>query len=319
MTTSARLPIYLMIGQAVLFSAETAIIHQIGAQVGTFQIAFLRGTAGVVLAIAICREAGTAALRTDQLALQLLRGLVSLLYLWVMIFSFSHLPFSDATAISYTQVIYITIFSVLILRESVSWSSWAAVGIGIFGALLIAQPAGSGSGMIYLVVLLGTGLNGLAFVLNRYLQRKDSAASTMLYTNIVMALGNLPALVSAQLPAIDLVPWCIGLALCGPVGMYLGIVALKRASAVSLGPYTLLRLVIGIVGSIILFQELPNALSACGALLIMVACIWSSCNEGGLEPIRKLLFPARHAPYRLGRLMRPQSNEERVGFRSVTP
>ena len=58
-----------------------------------------------------------------------------------MIYSFSRLPFADATAISYTQAGYIVAFSVLILGETVAWQRWAAAAIGIAGALLIAKPA----------------------------------------------------------------------------------------------------------------------------------------------------------------------------------
>jgi drug/metabolite transporter (DMT)-like permease len=316
MTTSKRLAIYLMFAQAVLFAAETAVVHQIGAKVDIALLAFLRGAAGVALAVVICGGAGAAALRTDQLWLQLLRGIVSLLYLWVMLFSFSRLPFSDATAISYTQAIYIMLFSVLILKESVRWSLWLTAGVGISGALLIAQPAGTGYSVIYLFALVGTSLNGLAFVLNRYLQRKDSAASTMLYTNIVMAVGNLPGLLWAELPTAGALPWCIGLVLFGPLGMYVGIVALKQASAASLAPYTLLRLVIGMIGGVIFFEEMPTRLSACGALLILGSCVRIS-SESGAQPFWRLRLLPLSVLRRFTHLLRPQSKTERPALRSA--
>src|SRR4051812_22379936 len=131
-----RLAIRLMICQAALFAAETAIIHHVGSDVPVMQIALIRGAAGIVVACVVARAIGLGVLRTRRPALQLMRGGVSLLYLWVMIYSFSHLPFADATAISYTQAAYIMAFSVLILGERVAWSGWAAVLLGIGGALL---------------------------------------------------------------------------------------------------------------------------------------------------------------------------------------
>jgi drug/metabolite transporter (DMT)-like permease len=274
--TSERLAIQLMIAQGVLFAAETAIIHHIGSRASVMQLALIRGTAGLVLAVALARNLGFAVMRTNQLPLQLLRGGVALLYLWVMIYSFSHLPFADATAISYTQAAYIAVFSVLILSEPVTRLRWAAAAVGIVGALFIAKPAFAGWNSAYLVALFGTSLNGLGFVLNRYLQREDTEATTMFYTNLVPVLANLPVLTMVALPDPETFLWIPGLLFFGPIGMYLGIVAVKHANASLLGPYTYLRLIIGVLGGVVIFRELPDIFSAFGAVLILAGCMLSS-------------------------------------------
>lgn len=216
---SERLAIQLMILQAVMFAAETVIIHQIGSQASVMQLALVRGIGGLLLAFIFARSVGLAVMRTHQLGLQLLRGTVSLLYLWVMIYSFGRLPFADATAISYTQAAYIAVFSVLILGEAVNPSRWAAAGLGIFGALLIAKPAFTGWNGAYVVAVLGTSLNGLSFVLNRYLQREDSEATTMFYSSLVPVLGNAPVLFFAELPQLETLSWISVLLVVGPVGV----------------------------------------------------------------------------------------------------
>jgi drug/metabolite transporter (DMT)-like permease len=266
----------LMIAQSALFAAETALVHHLGPHASIMQLAFVRAAAGVALALALGWRAGVVVLRTRQLPLQLLRGTVAAAYLWVMIYSFGHLPFADAMAISYTQAAYIAAFSVLILGETVSATRWGAAAIGIVGALLIAKPSFSGWNAAYLVALLGTGLNGLSFVLNRYLQREDSEATTMFYTNAVPALVYAPGLVLAGFPSAQILAWLPALMLLGPLGVYAGIVAVKYASAAMLGPYTLLRLVVGILGGILVFHERPDLLSAVGAGTILVSCMISS-------------------------------------------
>ena len=163
-----------MIGQAILFAIETAMIHHIGLRGSAMQLALLRSGAGVTLVAFLSETTGWSVMKTDQLPLQLLRGLVSALYLWVLIYSFAHMPFADATAISYTQAAYIVLaFSALILNERVTTLRWIATAIGIVGALLIIKPAFLDRNVVYLVVLLGTSLNGLACVLNKYLQRPE--------------------------------------------------------------------------------------------------------------------------------------------------
>jgi drug/metabolite transporter (DMT)-like permease len=270
-----RLAVGLMIGQAILFAVETAMIHHIGSRGSAMQLALLRSGAGVTLVGVIAWKTGWSVMKTSQLPLQLLRGFVSVLYLWVLMYSFAHMPFADATAISYTQAAYIAVFSVVILNERVTTLRWIATAIGIVGALLIVKPAFLDRPIVYLVALLGTSFNGLAFVLNRYLQRPggDSELTTMFYVNALGALCNLPVLATTTLPEPEVWPWLSGVLIFGPIGMYLGMVAVRHASASTLGPYTLLRLVIAIIGGIVLFRETPDLVSWLGVAAILSSCL----------------------------------------------
>jgi drug/metabolite transporter (DMT)-like permease len=309
MMNAQSLAIRLMMLQAAMFAVETAAIHSFGSGCSVMQLALIRGAAGVVLACALARGIGTGLIWTRQLPLQLLRGLVSVLYLWVMIYSFSHLPFADATAISYTQVAFIAVFSVLILGEHVSSFSWTAAAIGVAGALLISKPAFAGWSLAYVVALLGTGLNGLAFVLNRYLQRKDSEVTTMFYTNMVLVLCNAPALTTAFPPASDYCIWLYLAILLGPIGMYVGIVAVRHANAATLGPYTLIRLVISVFIGIAIYHELPDMFSVSGTLLILASCLISALWSLPKQWMR-VLRPA--AIQRLSGSERPHSSSRRL-------
>ena len=270
-----RMAVGLMTGQAILFAVETAMIHHIGPRGSAMQLALLRGCGGVILVGFLAWNSGWSVLKTKQLPLQLLRGFVSVLYLWVLIYSFAHMPFADATAISYTQAAYIAVFSALILNERVTILRWIATAIGIAGALLIVKPALGDRNIIYLAVLLGTSLNGLAFVLNKYLQRPggDSELTTMFYVNVIAVLFNLPVLAVSTVPEPEVWPWLSGVLIFGPIGMYLGIVAVRHASASSLGPYTLLRLVIAVIGGIVLFREIPDLVSCLGVAAILSSCL----------------------------------------------
>ena len=270
-----RLAVGLMIGQAILFAVETAMIHHIGPRGSAMQLALLRGGAGVTLVGVIAWNTGWSVMKTSQLPLQLLRGFVSVLYLWVLMYSFAHMPFADATAIAYTQAAYIAVFSALILNERVTTFRWIATAIGTVGALLIVKPAFLDRNIVYLVALLGTSFNGLAFVLNKYLQRPggDSELTTMFYVNAIAVVCNLPVLAMTTLPDPEVWPWLSGVLIFGPVGMYVGMVAVRHASASSLGPYTLLRLVIAIVGGIVLFREVPDLLSWLGVAAILSSCL----------------------------------------------
>src|SRR5262249_2613875 len=153
---SQRLAVGLMFGQAILFAVETGMVHHIGSRGSVMQLALLRSGGGLMLVGLLAWKTGWSVLKTSQLPLQLLRGFVSVLCLWVSMSSFARLPFADATAISYTQAAYIAAFSALILNERVTALRWLATAIGIVGALLIVKPAFLDRNIIYLIALLGT-------------------------------------------------------------------------------------------------------------------------------------------------------------------
>jgi drug/metabolite transporter (DMT)-like permease len=273
-----RLAVGLMIGQAILFAVETAMVHRIGPRGSAMQLALLRGGAGVTLVGVIAWNTGWSVMKTSQLPLQLLRGFVSVVYLWVLMYSFAHMPFADATAIAYTQAAYIAVFSALILNERVTALRWIATAIGTAGALLIVKPAFLDRNIVYLVAFLGTSFNGLAFVLNKYLQRPggDSELTTMFYVNAIAVVCNLPVLATTALPEPEVWPWLSGVLVFGPLGMYVGMVAVRYANASSLGPYTFLRLIIAVIGGIFLFRELPDLLSWLGVAAILSSCLLAS-------------------------------------------
>jgi drug/metabolite transporter (DMT)-like permease len=267
-----KFAIRLMVVQAMLFSAETTLIHYLGqAAISVVQFGAIRGF-GILTAMFFARHFDV--LRTEQLRLHLLRGLVALSYGWVMAYSFSRLPLADATAISYTQTIYIALFSIIILGETISRQRWLSAFVGIGGALLIAKPAFAEIGIVYLVAVLGTSLNALNFVLNRYSNRKDKEETTMGYTNLFVFLANLPlCFLFTSAPPTETIPSLFLFLILGPLGMYAGIVALKRADASLLGPYTLLRLVIGVLAGAIIFFEVPGLLTSIGIGLICLSCV----------------------------------------------
>ena len=272
-TAPERLAICLMVMQGGLFSAETALIHHLGSAISVVHFGVIRGFAGVVTAILFARRWDV--FNTEQFPIHVLRGLAALAYGWVLAYSFSRLPFADATAISYTQSLYITLFSIFILREPISRYRWLSVFFGIGGALFIAKPTFADLGIVYVVAFLGTGLNGLSFVLNRYSNRTDKAETTMAYTNLFTLMGNIPLCFFIPTPAVATLPWLALFLFLGPLGMYAGIVALKYADASLLGPFTLVRLIIGVIAGAAIFSEFPDLLTSAGTALICLSCVFA--------------------------------------------
>jgi drug/metabolite transporter (DMT)-like permease len=267
-----RIGILLMLIQQVLFTLDTAAMHRLAGEMPLRQIGLFRSIGGIGLVLCLAPPIGWAVFRTHHPWLQLLRAAATAAYAWVLIYSFAVMPFADATAIGYTQAIYVAFLAPPILGEVVGPHRFVAVIIGIFGALMIVKPGFSLASPIYLAILAGTSLNGLALVLTKYLQREDSAVTVMLYVNLATIVTFMPG-VADRLPAPHLWPWLAPVCIAGPLGMYAGILAVRYADASTLAPYTYVRLVLAMTGTTLAFGEMPDLVSIVGVILIAGACV----------------------------------------------
>src|SRR4051794_17863401 len=98
---SERMGIALLVAQQVLFTLETIAIHQLSGKLSVMQIALLRSIGAPPLVACLMPWAGWPALPASQPGVQILRAAIGIGYLWIFAFSFTAIPFADATALSY--------------------------------------------------------------------------------------------------------------------------------------------------------------------------------------------------------------------------
>jgi drug/metabolite transporter (DMT)-like permease len=259
-----------MLAQQALLTVDTMAIHQLAGHVSLWQLGLLRSAGG--LGLVACLAPGWSVFTTRQPGLQAVRAIATVAYAWVLLYSFARMPFADATALSYTMVIYVALLAGPILGEVVGLRRYAAAVIGLGGAVLIIKPGFSQVSLVYVAVLLGTSLNGLAVLFNRLLQREDSPVTIMLYVNVACLLMFSPGAVE-PLPSLSLWPWLLCVLMTGPAGMFAGIVALRYADASVLAPLTYVRLVLSVAIGAMLFGEPLSLASVLGAAVICAACL----------------------------------------------
>jgi drug/metabolite transporter (DMT)-like permease len=287
---SERMGIALMAAQQVLFTLETIAIHQLSGKLSVMQIALLRSIGGLALVACLIPSAGWSALPTSQPRVQVLRAAISIGYLWIFAFSFTAIPFADATALSYTTAIYITLLALPILGEVVGWRRYAAAVVGMGGAMLIVKPGFTQVSWLYAGILLGTALNALALILTKYMQRQDHPVAVMLYVNGLSLIAFLPGIAHPWPAVFD--PWFLGILVLGPIGVYCGILAVRRADAATLAPYGYVRLVLASIGAFLIFREPPDWLSISGAAIILAACLMGSWTKSPLGDTTRETVPA---------------------------
>jgi drug/metabolite transporter (DMT)-like permease len=245
-----------------------------GGSLSLTQFALLRSAGGLGLALCLLPTIGKDELKPKNTKLQFTRIAACIGYMFAMMYSLTKLSLADATALSYTQAIWIVVLAIPILHEVIFLNRWIGAIAGLLGAICLIQPSFDWFSVLPFLVLLGMSQNALALVLTKYLQRSgEHPLAAMLYVNLGVFLFFLPAIF---LPWPGISWWYIAPLVIGPLGMYVGIIALRYAEASVLAPYTYTRLLAAWAIGPLIFSEIPNLLSLVGAIVIVAACLISS-------------------------------------------
>lgn len=266
---------------------DGAMAHYLGPRgMSVGQIAFVNALATLALVAALSWRRPL--FRTDHLALQLARGVLAFAAIWLMIYTLTHLPFADASALVRSRPIWMIVLSAILLGEAISAPRWIATAIGIVGALITIQPTFRSWTPDYLVGIAGVLASASVVVASRYVAKFDRTETTLAYGAVVTLA------ISAPL-AIGPAPWSLWpamvlLATANALALYTTQAAVRLADVSLLAPYDNIRLPIAMLVGIVAFQELPSLTTLTGATVIVMATVLLYLAERHTRPEQKRRF-----------------------------
>lgn len=227
----------------------------------------------ILLPIALFRV-GRSAFTPPRIGVQVLRGFLMAAGTLLFMFGVVELDYADAIAILYVYPFLMTLLAPSVLGERVSRVAWLGVFGGFFGVLLVVRP-GFGSMNIHAIFVLGTGLMAaLQMLVNRKLGVLADPTVISMWGAMVATLLLLPG-VPVFWTAID--PDVIWVLIAIPVttaaSQTLMILAMARAEASTLAPFTYSEIIAAIVIGLIMFGTIPDAFSWLGMGLITLCGI----------------------------------------------
>jgi drug/metabolite transporter (DMT)-like permease len=210
-------------------------------------------------------------LHTDQIGVQLLRSVVVLVATVLNFAALAWLSQGEVAAITFTTPILVVALSGPLLGETVGWRRWAAVLLGFAGALLIVRPGhvtfNSGA-----LLALGCALAYALYQISTRIVRETEPMGSLLY-------GGLVGMVVSSL----LLPWhwltptpaewaaLAAIGILGAVAHLMMILALRRAQASRVSPFTYLQLVWAMLSTLVLFGTVPPWSTFAGAAVVAVS------------------------------------------------
>jgi drug/metabolite transporter (DMT)-like permease len=276
MRISSRLAgsLAMLVSMGVFIAGDTASKLAF-ADVPVFQVVWLRALAASVfctlIILALGQRAGLAhAFNPWALA----RGVCEVFANLGFTLAIVTLPIADVTAIAQTAPLLVLLGASLVWGEKIGPLRMVLIGLGVTGALLVAQPgstAFSPYALLGFVVALSAAIRDL---LSRKVPPHVPAPVVALSVLILLTLAGGIGMLVVDKPVVPSLGSGLLLVAAGAlmVGGHVGIfVAYKLASARSVAPMMYSLTLWAVLSSILVFGEWPNLLAVIGIALIVTA------------------------------------------------
>ena len=241
-------------------------------------LVFVRTLFGTLLVLPLFLKSGLRSLKTEQLSLNFLRGLLSISTVGLTFFALSHIPLADAVAYSYLTPIFALVLTLLFLKERLSVKQVTAICVAFVGAMVLLRP-GFQTFNIGIAASLGAALCFAGtLICMKILTRRESPKLVTVYGYIIpLPISLLVSLGYWQWPEGALQWGMVFLMSLLSVIAHLSMSqALSRADMNMLLPFDFVRLVFAAALGGLLFQDHLDWISFIGGTIILAASVISS-------------------------------------------
>ena len=240
-----------------------------------FELIMLRGFSGALCCLLVIVAMGqVASLPRMFNPWALARGLCEVGANLGFTFAILHLPIGDVTAVIQTAPLLVLLGASVISGERLGTSRLVLIGMGISGALLVAQP-GATSFSPYILLGFVVAVSAAARdLITRKVPAAIPAPVVALAVLVQLTLAGAVGMALFETPIVPdlkyggLVVLAGALLVGGHVGVYLGF---SLAPARTIAPFLYSLTLWAVLSSVVLFGDIPNLLAIAGVILIVLA------------------------------------------------
>ena len=282
-TNNVSAGILLMIAATVVFALQDGISRHLAGEYNTFMVIMVRYWffALFVLSLAARAPGGIRkTARTEQLGLQIFRGVLLAGEICVAVYGFTLLGLVDSLAVFICYPLLVAALSGPVLGESVGWRRWAAIGVGLVGVLIILQPGAGVFDVAAIIPFISALMFAVYGLVTRYAARKDSTATSFFWTGIsgMVFMTGVGIWYWEPMSQDDWL-WMGLLCVSGVTGHWLLIKCYEMAEASAVQPFAYFHLIWAAILGVTVFGEVIRTNVAIGTALIIGAGLFTLWRE----------------------------------------
>ncbi|MEO8244219.1 MAG: DMT family transporter [bacterium] len=297
-----------------IFSVQDLILKLLSDRYPLYEAMVLRSLVAIPCMMAITRwsDGSLRSLLTPRWPALLGRGLLNFTAYTAYYLALAALPMATTVALYFTAPLFITLLSVLFLKEVVSLNRWLAVLAGFGGVIIMMRPGGALFDWAALLPVFCGFAYGLSMVLARTMGTRDTAAAMSFWGNNAFLLCSiaLAAVFGSGTSGSNLHPslaflsrgWVMpsvfDLTLMGACGVIaaIGLTLLTQAYRVGqssvVAPFEFTFAFWGLLWGWLFWSTLPDTLGWFGIAIIMVAGIYVVRSDAAAASPQPVAPPA---------------------------
>ncbi len=293
----------------ICFSVNDISVKLFSSEMPLNQLMFFRAifATSILLFVILPFYGGFKYLNTNNPTFHIFRGLAVVGANTFFFISIAELSLAEATAIFFIAPILITIFAMVFLQEKVGIRRGLACLIGFLGMLLIIKPGSISFELISVFPLIAALFYTALHIITRKYGSQEKPLTMGFYiqvcffvTSLMFASGFYLADFDPEqsnalkfltgswvsVSTFDLFHILVGIAFPISIGGVLVSYAYKNHEASFLAPFEYGALVIAVVSTYLIWNEIPDIVSLMGMILIMLSGIFVSFREKQVSLIR---------------------------------
>jgi drug/metabolite transporter (DMT)-like permease len=209
----------------------------------------------------------------------------------------ARMPFADIMGVLQLVPLSLTAASALFLGERVGWRRWTAVVIGLVGALLVIKPGSSAFNPWAILAVLSVLCATLRDVATRRLDPTLSPLVILMISQFVVALGGLGCTTfeAWSIPTMYEFVHLMIASVFSLAGHLCVIHSLRSGEISTVAPFRYAGMVWAVLLGLLLWNQLPDAYSFAGILILMSAGLYTFFREQKLKRLSRALPPDTRA------------------------
>jgi len=265
-----------MVAAMAFFAVEDTLIKFVTSSVPIGQILMMFGLGGASIFFLIALYNNEKITLGDMLSLPMyIRGIFEIIGSLFYVLAISLIPLSTATVIIQATPIVVVAGAAIIFGEKVGWRRWTAILLGLFGVVVIIQPATESFSFLSILALIG--MIGFA---GRDLASRAAPANlsvfilglhgliAVAFAGLIYSLWDNSGLVMLD---IKIISFMFGAVIFGVAAYTCLMKAMRTGEVSAVTPFRYTRLIFGVTLGIIFFNETLNYSTILGTTFIVIS------------------------------------------------
>lgn len=216
----------------------------------------------------------------------ILRGVFGTIAMTLYFFAIQKLTLADATILNKLSPFFVAVFAVLFLREKLSKHALPALLCAFVGAALVIKPQLDLGAVPAAAGIMSAAASGAAYTVVRFLRGKVSPYRIVFFFALVSTVAMIPPMVVRYVPPTgEQLAYMLGTGIFATTGQLFLTLAYHQAPATKISIYNYAHVIFAFLAALMLWGEVPDAVSITGALLIIAAAVYNHWKVVGVRAV----------------------------------